>query len=277
MNKNLPQIFSYQQKQVRTVSKDGEPWFVASDVCKVLGIRNHHDAVTRLNDKMKDGVGVTDPHGRSQNTTVISEAGVYKLAFTSHKPEAEKFTDWVAIDVIPSIRKTGAYITSKADPQMLREKANQNEALADVNILAQTILPIYTAAGMKPQFQLLALKQLYQKANMELPVGDMTFDKELFDTEQIANKLGVFSARSGKPHAQAVLAIIARLNVSQDEKELVPYTRNGHSGTTYQYTVAVTDKVRKWLMENGYPTCIESVTSKVKRVYSVSYQRGITA
>ncbi len=264
--------------KLRTIEKDNEPWFVGKDVADALGYEKSRNALeihVASDDALK--WGIPDSLGRIQQTTIINESGLYSLIFSSQLPKAIKFKHWVTSDVLPAIRKTGAYITKKADPSMLREKANQNEALADVNILAQTVLPIYTAAGMKPQFQLLALKQLYQKANMELPVGDMTFDKELFDTEQIANKLGIFSARSGKPHAQAVLAIIARLNILQEEKELVPYTRNGHSGTTYQYTSSVTDKVRKWLMENGYPTSIESATSKSKRVYSVSYQRGITA
>lgn len=103
-------LFQYQQKQVRTVYIDGQIWFVAKDVCEVLEIVNHSDAVSKLSDKMRRGVGVTDPIGREQNTIVISEAAVYKLAFRSNKPEAERFTDWVAGEVIPEIRKTGRYV-----------------------------------------------------------------------------------------------------------------------------------------------------------------------
>jgi len=59
----------------------------------------------------------------------------------------------------------------------------------------------------------------------------------------------------------------------------VPYTRNGHSGTTYQYTESVIEKVHKWLMENGYPQKIESVTSKASRTYNVVYKadRGLAS
>lgn len=109
----LPQIFMYQSKQVRTVMKNDEPWFVAKDVCEVLGISNHRDAVSRLNVSMKDDVGISDSIGRMQNTTIINEPAVYKLVFRSNKPEAEAFADWVATEVLPSIRKTGSYSLNK--------------------------------------------------------------------------------------------------------------------------------------------------------------------
>lgn len=103
------QVFSFKSFPVRTVIKDGEPWFVAADVCNVLGIGNSRDAMGRLPATMRDDVGITDTIGRSQTVNAVNEAGLYKLAFTSRKPEAEAFTDWVATDVLPSIRKTGSY------------------------------------------------------------------------------------------------------------------------------------------------------------------------
>lgn len=117
---NLPQIFMYQGSQVRTVIKDGEPWLVAKDVCEVLGIKNHSDAISRLNNSMKSVLGVSDPHGRVQDTLVISEPGMYKLVFRSNKSEAEEFGDWVATEVLPSIRKTGSYGVNQL-PQNYKE------------------------------------------------------------------------------------------------------------------------------------------------------------
>jgi prophage antirepressor-like protein len=98
-------------REVRTVQINGEPWFVAKDVCEVLEIVNHKDSISRLKESMKSGVAITDPHGRPQVTKVISEAGLYKLIFQSRKPEAEKFADWVAEEVLPAIRKNGYYST----------------------------------------------------------------------------------------------------------------------------------------------------------------------
>lgn len=109
MNSLIP--FQYNSKQVRVINQKGEPWFVATDVCDLLEISNSSDAISRLSDSMK-GVASTDTLGGNQNCRIISEAGLYKLVFTSRKPEAEKFTDWVATEVIPSIRKTGGYIAN---------------------------------------------------------------------------------------------------------------------------------------------------------------------
>ena len=113
MSKELVKIFEYGSNNVRTVVKDNEPWFVAKDVCKILEISNHNDAIKRLSDKMK-GLSNTDTLGGNQVMSIVSEAGVYKLVFTSRKPEAEKFTDWLTTEVIPSIRKYGAYLTPEA-------------------------------------------------------------------------------------------------------------------------------------------------------------------
>lgn len=88
---------------------NNNPWFVAKDVCQILGIANHKDAVSRLDDDERDGVGITDPIGRQQTVTTVSESGLYALIFQSRKPEARKFRKWVTSEVLPSIRKTGMY------------------------------------------------------------------------------------------------------------------------------------------------------------------------
>jgi prophage antirepressor-like protein len=129
---NKLQIFNYQEKEVRTVMIDNELWFVASDVCEILEISNHRDAILRLSESMK-GVATTDTLGGNQEMRVISEAGVYKLVFTSRKPEAEKFTDWLASEVIPSIRKTGGYSKQMTMTEIIAASAQQ---LVEVERLA---------------------------------------------------------------------------------------------------------------------------------------------
>ena len=120
----MPELmpFDFDGSPVRVVlDGDGQPWFVAKDVCEVLGISNHIDAVSRLDDDERDGVGITDPIGRQQEATGITESGLYALIFTSRKPEAKRFRKWVTSDVLPSIRKTGRYqAESVALPSMTR-------------------------------------------------------------------------------------------------------------------------------------------------------------
>ena len=97
--------------QVRTSIINDEPYFALNDVCRILEIKNPRDAKSRLN---IDGVGTTDgvdTLGRKTDVTIISEANLYKLAFQSRKPQAERFTDWVTSEVLPAIRKHGAYMT----------------------------------------------------------------------------------------------------------------------------------------------------------------------
>ena len=106
---------------VRTVEKNGEPWFVAADVCKALDIVNHKDALTRLDDDEKSGVVLTDPHGRGQITNVVNEPGLYALVLGSRKPEAKAFKRWITHEVIPSIRKHGAYATEETIDRMIAD------------------------------------------------------------------------------------------------------------------------------------------------------------
>jgi prophage antirepressor-like protein len=124
MNNLIP--FNYNSKEVRTINKDGEPWFVAKDVCEILEISDTWSATSRLSESMK-GTDSISTLGGTQEMSVINEAGLYKLVFTSRKPEAEKFTDWVATDVIPSIRKHGMYAKDELldNPDLLIEVVTQ--------------------------------------------------------------------------------------------------------------------------------------------------------
>ena len=117
--------FSFDGENVRVIVKGGEPWFALTDVCRVLDIANSRDAASRLDDDEKDDVGITDAIGRQQQSTIISEPGLYSLVLTSRKPEAKRFKKWVTADVIPSIRKTGSYgapdvMQALGDPATLR-------------------------------------------------------------------------------------------------------------------------------------------------------------
>lgn len=108
---NKLQVFDFDGQQVRTVTINDEPYFVGKDVAEILGYKRTADAIrSNVPDKFK-GVGVLPTPGGKQKATVISEAGLYKLVFKSHAKNAERFTDWVASEVLPSIRKHGAYLT----------------------------------------------------------------------------------------------------------------------------------------------------------------------
>ena len=133
---NELQIFSNEEfGSVRTVTKDNEPWFCLADVCKALDITHVTDVKRRLK---QDGVGtseVIDSLGRKQTATFINESNLYKVIFQSRKPSAERFTDWVTDEVIPSIRKNGGYIVNQE--QMTPEQIVANALVVAHNIILQ--------------------------------------------------------------------------------------------------------------------------------------------
>ena len=122
---------------------------------------------------------------------------------------------------------------------------------------------------MAPQFVAVAMKSLYAPVGVEIPLEGVTLNKQLFDATAIAKQLGVLS-RSGKPHAHAVSAIIAQVDVQPEEKELAPFQSavSGHAGTNVQYTKSVVAKVSLWLERHEYPDCFEYRGKKYTLRYS---------
>jgi prophage antirepressor-like protein len=100
--------------EVRTIEIENEPWFVAKDVCDALGIGNVSMALSKLDNDEK-GISKIDTLGGNQSLSIINESGLYSLILRSNKPEAKKFKKWVTSEVLPSIRKTGAYISTMPD------------------------------------------------------------------------------------------------------------------------------------------------------------------
>lgn len=107
---NQLQIFNYQTKEVRTVIKNGEPWFVAKDVCEVLELGNPSQALTRLDEDERNTIILNEGIGNPEKS-IVSESGLYSLILGSRKPEAKQFKRWITHEVIPSIRKHGTYMT----------------------------------------------------------------------------------------------------------------------------------------------------------------------
>jgi len=127
------QIFKNEQfGEVRTATINNQIYFNLNDCCQILDLSNPRKTIERLN---KDGVttsDIIDSLGRTQQANFINEANFYKLVFQSRKPEAEKFADWVTSEVLPSIRKHGAYMTDQVAYNITHNK----QALADLLLMA---------------------------------------------------------------------------------------------------------------------------------------------
>lgn len=104
--------FDFEGNAVRTLERDGNPWFVLADVCRVLEIANPSDAARRLDDDEKHTLGNVEgiAAAQVQTFTIINESGLYSLTLTSRKPAAKRFKKWVTGTVLPIIRKDGAYV-----------------------------------------------------------------------------------------------------------------------------------------------------------------------
>ena len=104
--------------ELRTVNQNGEPWFVATDVCRALDIKDTWNAISRLDEDEKDTDSISTLGG-NQEMTIVSEAGLYSLVLGSRKPEAKAFKRWITHEVIPTIRKHGMYATPETVERML--------------------------------------------------------------------------------------------------------------------------------------------------------------
>ena len=115
---NNLEVFNFENKEVRTKSQNNEVWFCLKDVCSILEIKNHKDVVSRLNQK---GVDISDTltNGGMQKVTFINESNLYKVIFQSRKQQAERFTEWVTSEVLPSLRKHGMYATEETIDKIL--------------------------------------------------------------------------------------------------------------------------------------------------------------
>ena len=114
---------------VRTIEKEDEVWFVGKDVAAALGYERPTKAVQdHVDDEDKDEIPIQDSIGRSQNTPIINESGLYSLVLSSKLPTARQFKRWITKEVIPSIRKTGGYFaTPKTYVEALRALADAEE------------------------------------------------------------------------------------------------------------------------------------------------------
>lgn len=113
------QVFYNEETSVnlRTKVIGNEPWFIAQDICSILGLNNITKALAALDFDEKRGVTISNAVGNNQEVRAINESGLYHLIFISRKPEAKSIRRWVTGTVLPSIRRTGSYSVSNNRPE----------------------------------------------------------------------------------------------------------------------------------------------------------------
>ena len=230
--------------KVRSILLDGEPWFVASDVCRALDIRNSRDAFSRLEDDEK-GVGLTDTPGGKQKVTIVNEPGLYSLIMGSRKPEARAFKHWITHEVIPSIRKHGAYMTDS-----LMDQVMQNPQI--IYKMAEKLLTERNRAErLNKELQAAKPKAAYFDAFVH--PGDCT------NIRNTASELGI-------PQKEFVTWLLKKRVLYRDfNGQLLPYStylhrgcfivrdfvQNGHQGVQTLFTPRGKDFVRRNAFDQG--------------------------
>lgn len=151
---------------VRTLMKDGQPWFVGKDVAVILGYNEPHKAIARHVDE-DDGMKhpVIDSMGRTQNVTIVNESGFYSLVLASRMPNAKKFKRWVTSEVLPTIRRTGGYVGNE-------------------DMFVESYLP-FADDAVKNLFRLnlMTIRQLNEKIRRDEPL--VQFANQVADTENV--------------------------------------------------------------------------------------------
>lgn len=127
---NEMQIFQNEQfGEVRSIIQDGEPWFIAADVCKALEIGQVTNSIRRLDADEKALISIKGINRGNDKVNIINEYGLYSIVLSSRKPEAKAFKRWITHEVIPAIRKTGSYSvqTYEDDPQVLKAMRTETQ------------------------------------------------------------------------------------------------------------------------------------------------------
>lgn len=260
----MKELMIFEGHEVELLELNGEVLFNPYNVGACLGMSASavRDCTSKMNRKQVVKLTNSDVHTmhfrklNNAGENFLTESGVYKLVFKSRKPNAEKFTDWVTDEVLPALRKTGAY-------EMPQKKASKKEKLPSVNQMVKNVKSALHDAGVDSKYIAAEVVRIYSDNGYPINVPLISEVPVLWDCTKIAKELGIMS-NSGKPHDKAVSGIIQKLDIIENEIVKTAYSRNGHDGVTIQYQDSVFQKVKEWLEDNGYPTMIEYKLSNGK-------------
>ena len=185
--------FNFERNNVRIIDKDGNPWFVLSDICKILTIDHIKDTANRLEIDEVGQTEVIDRLGRTQKAYIINESGLYSVILRSDKPQAKPFRKWVTSEVLPTIRKTGTYMSNSVDDYKARTLAvkEQNAKIRT----AQLMYKIADSTDTK-------YKQVLQARITQLLTGEYLLplpqvDELTLSATEIGERLGITAHRVG--------------------------------------------------------------------------------
>lgn len=209
------QVFNYGSQEVRTLLIEDAPWWVLVDVCRVLELGSAHKVSARLDEDERTQIPVIDGMGRSQNTTVINESGLYSVILRSDKQEAKAFKRWITHEVLPAIRKTGRYPAPVEEPKI---QPSVETGLQRVGLIIRAAE--HKAVPQSEQLRLLniAIRDLTGKGLNLTPVEQPVLSlMELPETTGVLKKGTVKRAKGSKVEFLTLTEIADRVGVSPTE------------------------------------------------------------
>lgn len=216
-----PQLFNFHSQQVRTLAINNEPYFVGKDVALILGYSNTQRSVNaHVDAEDKRGYQISTPFGK-QEMTVINESGLYSLILSSKMPQAKEFKHWVTSEVLPTIRKHGAYMTP----------AKIEEVLTDPD----TIINLATQLKQEREGRLIAEQKVNELTPKATYYDKVLADKSLVTITQIAKDYGMSGRAMNKK--------LHELNVIYKQGQTwLLYAMYQKTGWTHSETVMVPKK-----------------------------------
>lgn len=223
---NELQIFNYNDQEIRTIEKDGVVWWVLADVCRVLGLKNPSMIADRLDDDERAKFDL----GRQGITNTINESGLYSVILRSDKKEAIPFRRWVTHEVLPSIRKHGAYMTADTI-----EKALLNP---------DTIIQIATALKEeKEKSKALEAVNSALVVDLEIARPKVDYFNELVDRNLLTN-FRETAKQLEVPPKRFVQFLIDKKYIYRDKRgRLMPYAQHVDNGL-FEIKESVNDKTQ---------------------------------
>ncbi|CAI3338706.1 phage antirepressor KilAC domain-containing protein [Enterococcus cecorum] len=211
------QTFNFENQQVRTIEVENEPWFVANDVTTILGLSNTTVALQRLDEDERAKYNL----GRQGMTNIVNEYGLYNLVLASRKPEAKQFKRWITHEVLPTIRKHGAYLT----PDKIEE------ALLNPD----TLINLATQLKQEREARLIAEQRVNELTPKATYYDLVLANKSLVTITAIAKDYGM----SGK----AMNKLLHELGVQYKQGSTwLLYAKYQKTGWTHSETVMIKDK-----------------------------------
>lgn len=202
----MQNLMIFEGHDVEVFEFEGQVLFNPKHVAECLDITDVNSSIRNFNEKQVIKIKNSDMHNlhirklNNAGENFLTESGVYKLVFKSHKPNAEAFTDWIADEVLPTLRKTGSY-------EMPKKDKSKKEKLPSVNMMVKNVKAALHDAGVDSKYIAAEVMRIYSDSGYPVNAPVISDEPKLWDCTGIVKELGILS-ESGRPHDKAVSAII---------------------------------------------------------------------